>query len=195
MAKTPKISIPTAPRLGMVETPTPEQASILRHATLKDGSVPNALRTMAHNLELLKRINAVGGYFLRFGTLPERGVKLVILRVAHRTGSLYEFAQHRKMSLNAGVLTPQEVAGVTTDTYPWNEEDRLYVRAVDELFDHSCLGEGTWAGLSKRLAPESMIELVLLAGFYQTLAGFLNSAGIQLDQHVEDRDWPAGRQA
>jgi 4-carboxymuconolactone decarboxylase len=190
---TSEFRLPTHERISVVTQPTPEQDAVLQKATLKDGSIPNALRTMAHSVELLKRMNSVGGYFLRFASLPERTLKLVILRVAHRSNSLYEFAQHRQMSLNQKLLTAQEIDGIVADSYPWSAEDRLYLAAVDELFAHSCIGEETWAGLAKTLTTQEMIELTVLAGFYQTLAGFLNSAGVQLDPSVKQRDWPSIR--
>src|SRR5690606_35921542 len=119
------------PRIPLVVSPSEAQAAVLKRATLKSGHTPNAFLAMAHSIDLAARINAVGGYFLRFGALPERTVKLAILRTAHRTDSLYEFAQHRKMSLDAGVLNEDEVVGTTTEGFAWGSADALYIATVD----------------------------------------------------------------
>lgn len=183
----------TAPRIPVLLDPSSEQAEILGKTALSDGTIPNVFLTMAHNTQLLKRVNVLGGYFSRFALLPARTVKLIILRTAHRAGSLYEFAIHRQLALEAGLLADKEVEGIVTDTFDWAEEDRLGIRVVDELFEQHSLSDSTWAELVEAFPADIVIEMLMLVGFYRGLAGFLNSARIPLDDHIRDRDWPRSR--
>ena len=64
--------------------------------------------TLAHRPELLRRVNALGGYFPRSSELDFRTRELAILRVAGTLGSDYELHHHRPQGIEAG-LTEAEV--------------------------------------------------------------------------------------
>jgi alkylhydroperoxidase family enzyme len=53
------------------------------------------------------------------------------------------------------------------------------------VHDH-LVDEATIEGLKKHYSHDLMIELLMLIGWYQGLAGVLNSSGIPLDSSLED---------
>jgi 4-carboxymuconolactone decarboxylase len=53
------------------------------------------------------------------------------------------------------------------------------------------VSDPTWTALSQHFDDEQMVELLVLAGYYRMISGFLNSAGVQLDEGVPG--WPEGR--
>lgn len=174
---------------------TPEQAEVLKTATLKNGAVPNAFRAMGQNLKLAKVMRNLGGYFSVSKLLPERTMRLIILRTAHRTGSIYEFAQHRQMALTDGLLTLAEIDALVSENGQWSQQDRVYIDAVDETITQFRISDRTWEALVAMHPLETVEEVLLLIGTYLSLATFLNSAAVPLDDFVVDREWPARRQA
>ena len=93
----------------------------------------NILSTFVHHPALLKEFLRFNVHLLFRSTLPPRERELAILRVAHRTGSEYEWVQHVRMGKNEG-LTEQDVAGVQRGEAA-DEFDRTILAAVDELDD------------------------------------------------------------
>jgi hypothetical protein len=54
----------------------------------------------------------------------------------------------------------------------------------DELSDDDCVSDTTWELLAARWSEAELVELLVVAGFYRLVSGFLNSAGVQLDEGV-----------
>jgi hypothetical protein len=55
---------------------------------------------------------------------------------------------------------------------------------ADDLSTDDCVSDATWAALSTRWSEAELVELLVVAGFYRLVSGFLNSAGVQLDDGV-----------
>jgi alkylhydroperoxidase family enzyme len=123
--------------------------------------------------------------------LPARERELVILRVGANAQSVYEFGQHTLIGRDSGI-TDDEVLALTlpADAHPWSEGDRDLIALADELCADDCVSDATWARLAGRWDDEALVELVVVAGFYRLVSGFLNSAGVQLDPGVPG--WPEG---
>lgn len=116
------------------------------------------------------------------GKLPREETELVILRVAHNTGSEYEWAQHERMARRAG-LSDEEIARVREgpDAAGWSERRTLLLRAADELHGGDRIGEELWTELSRQLDEVLLIELCMLIGHYEMLAMTLNSLQVEPD--------------
>ena len=188
---------PSSPRILPVTDPTPEQEELLEKTRISADPPANVFATIAHHPTLLKRFNVLGGAFMSRNMLSERQRELGILRSAHRSECLYEFAQHRRIAIDRDLLTEDELARVVTDDHDaWGPQERALIEATDELCAHPCLSDGMWQRLDAFLDDPQLIEFTLLVGFYRGLAGFINSVGLELDQTFLDNDeadWPAGR--
>jgi alkylhydroperoxidase family enzyme len=55
---------------------------------------------------------------------------------------------------------------------------------ADELAADDCVSDATWNALATRWSDAELVELLVVAGFYRLVSGFLNSAGVQLDDGV-----------
>lgn len=173
---------PRGPRIAPVTDPDEEQTALLSKTLLtEDGTPLNLFATLAHHPRLLKRFNALGGFFLVHGSVPPRERELVILRVAARTGSDYEFAQHVVIGATAG-LSGQEMARTRQPLQEWDDEDRALLEFVDEVLDSEGAQVPSWDRLAARFPEPVMIELALLVGFYRMLAGFLNAVGVEVEE-------------
>jgi alkylhydroperoxidase family enzyme len=163
----------------------PELASTLESALAIDGRPLNIFGVLAHHPKLLKRFNLLGGYLLNKGLVPERERELVILRVGWNARAVYEFGQHTVIGRRCG-LHDDEIAALTSDPsdHGWSDDDLALIALADELAADDCVTDETWARLRSRWNDAELIELLVVAGFYRLVSGFLNSAGVQLDDGV-----------
>jgi 4-carboxymuconolactone decarboxylase len=180
---------PTEPRIAPVdltaETVEPELAQILEGALTHDGTPLNIFGVLGRHPKLLKRFNLLGGFLLNKGLLPAREREVVILRIGWNAQALYEFGQHTIIGKQCG-LTDEEIAALTAapDAHNWSDTDRDLVAMSDELSADDCVTDATWTRLAARWSEPELVELLIVAGFYRLVSGFLNSAGVQLDDGV-----------
>ncbi|MDH3753421.1 MAG: carboxymuconolactone decarboxylase family protein [Acidimicrobiia bacterium] len=172
-------------RIEPVDPEEPENQAILATTFMRDGRPLNIFGVLAHHPRLLDRFNRFGGFILDKGLVPARERELVILRVGWNARARYEFGQHTLVGAEAGV-TQEEIHALTRpiDAYHWSGHDRALLALADELHDDDCITESTWAQLCERWNEAELIELVVVAGFYRLVSGFLNSTGVQLEDGV-----------
>ena len=163
----------------------PELAEILSHALTHNGAPLNIFAVLARHPKLLKRFNLLGGFLLNKGLLPARERELVILRIGWNAKAVYEFGQHTIIGRQVGV-TDEEISALTRarDSHPWSTGDAALIAMSDELSDDDCVSDATWELLATRWSEAELVELLIVAGFYRLVSGFLNSAGVQLDEGV-----------
>jgi alkylhydroperoxidase family enzyme len=178
-----------SPRIPPISDPSPEVVAQLEQA-FGDRRPLNIFATLAHAPKMLESVLRMGGFLLSGKGVPAREREIVILRVGWRAGSEYEFGQHTVLGRQAG-LTDEEIARLAAEgTDGWDEGDRLLVALADELHADDVVSDATWAGLAARWDEQHLVELLVLAGFYRLVSGFLRSAGVELDPGTPG--WPAG---
>lgn len=176
---------PTAARIDPVDLAEAEGelAETLAGALTHDGRPLNIFGVLGRHPKLLKRFNLMGGFILNKGLLPAREREIVILRVGWNARAQYEFGQHTVIGKDVG-LTDDEISALTRDDGDWSDDDAALIALADDLHADDCVSDATWAALSTRWSDEELIELLIVAGFYRLVSGFLNSAGVQLDDGV-----------
>ena len=87
-------------------------------------------------------------------------------------------------------LTAAEVKALTlaADAHPWSAEDAALVALADDLCRDNKASDATWNALRGRWNDAELVELVVCAGFYRLVSGFLNTMGVELDPGVPG--WP-----
>jgi len=152
--------------------------------------VPNVLSTLMHHPALVGPFLAFNRVLLQTPTLEPRQRELMILRVAWRTRSPYEWVQHARLAVDLGV-TVDEIDAIVrgNDTGAFSPLEADLLAATDQLMDDHCIEDDTWARLAARLDERQLIEVAFTVGTYSCLAMVFNSVGLQLDPGLEP---PAG---
>ena len=175
------------PRIDGVREHSDEVAELLANALTHDGSPLNIFGVLAHHPKLLKRFNLMGGFLLNKGLVPAREREIVIMRVGWNARAVYEFGQHTVIGRDAG-LDDAEIAGLADAPHDWSADDRALIDLADDLCARDCVSDATWAALRPRWSDAELVELVICAGFYRLVSGFLNTFGVELDDGVPG--WP-----
>ena len=176
---------PTEPRIEPITEFDGELAEIMATALTHDGRPLNIFGTLGKHPKLLKRFNLLGGFLLNKGMVPARERELVILRVGAKARAEYEFGQHTVIGENCG-LTGDEITALTLapDRHAWSADDLALIALADELHADDCVTDATWTELARRWDDAQLVELLIVAGFYRLVSGFLNSTGVRLDEGV-----------
>jgi alkylhydroperoxidase family enzyme len=117
-----------------------------------------------------------------YGTLDRRDAELMILRVGWNCRCRYEWGQHVQIALRIG-LGEDDIARLADgpDAPGWTPRRAALLLATDELHHDHVLSPDTWRRLASHYAPQQMIEIVMLIGHYEMLAGLLNSTALPLE--------------
>jgi alkylhydroperoxidase family enzyme len=168
---------PAKPRLE----PIPAVAAKAREAMKSQPiNAVNVTATMAHNRTMSRAIGKFAQTVL---------FELAVLRMGWNCQSVYEFGQHTLFGRDAG-LTDSEIYFTTRPLSQgdWAPADRAILQLVDDLYTDDCVSDATWQEATNHFSDPDIIHLVAAAGCYRTVSGFLNSAGVQLDDGVPG--WP-----
>ena len=179
------------PRIAPAEAPySPAIATELERIMPAEMEPLILLRTMARSPRVFGKMFAGG--LLDKGPLSLRQREIVILRIGYLCRSGYEWAQHVRIGLDAG-LTEGEVSRIKYGpaASAWEERDRAMLRAVDDLTSDFFVSSKNWDALTF-LTDRQKMDLVLTVGQYTQVSMLLNSFGVQpepdlaLDPDVTD---------
>jgi alkylhydroperoxidase family enzyme len=142
---------------------------------------PNLFTTLARHRRLFRPWLRFAGALMPGGKLRRIDSELVILRVADNCDCEYEWRHHERLGPAAGLTDAQVAAIRDRDGGPFDDRQRLLLRAADELHEHRVISDDLWAQLSEQLDDVELIELCMLVGHYEMLAMTLNSLRVQPD--------------
>jgi alkylhydroperoxidase family enzyme len=147
--------------------------------------MPNVLTTLMRHPALAGPFLAYNSVLLNTPAVTPRLRELMVLRVAWRTRSEYEWVQHVRMAKSCGI-TAEEIDAVARggedDTWAPLEADLL--AATDQLVDDYRIDDDTWARLAEHLDERQLIEVTFIVGTYTGLAMAFNSFGLELDPEL-----------
>ncbi|MEO7392904.1 MAG: carboxymuconolactone decarboxylase family protein [Ramlibacter sp.] len=179
-----------SPRLPLRSPPyEPEAAKTISNGAFKGLSPQNLRLALAHHPLLASAFQAMGHVILFKCELPERQREIAIIRTGALTRSEYEWGMHVSIYGDRCGLDAAQIAELTLcerwsglDDQLWTPAERLIVRMVDELHQHSTVSDVVWEQLRTQWPHEQIVELILSASFYHMAAFFLNSMAVPLEQ-------------
>jgi alkylhydroperoxidase family enzyme len=152
--------------------------------------MPNVLGTLIRHPRLAGTWLPYNAVLLNNGTIDARLRELVILRVAWRTGSEYEWLQHVRIGRGLDITDAEIDAIIGAGTHPWTPLEADLLAATDELLDGYRVGDATWARLATQLDERQLMEVVFVVGTYTCLSMAFKSFGIALDPELIDYPAP-----
>jgi 4-carboxymuconolactone decarboxylase len=163
-------------------------------AAREHGSRSNTMMTLANHPELALASLNFGKYLLVQCSLSPRQGELVILRVAARYNSDYQWAHHVHSARQIG-MTDAEFAALRQGGVQavWNSEEQALVSAVDQLCDAGRVDDATWAVLAAAMDRQKLMEVLFSVGFFAMNAWAFGAMGVQLEPDFEDFSIPADR--
>jgi alkylhydroperoxidase family enzyme len=148
--------------------------------------VPNGISSLMYHPRLAAKFLAYNALLLRDQVLDPRLRELMVLRVAWRTRSQYEWVQHVRLSKRYGVSADEvEAVGVGAHAGTWTALEADLLRATDQLLDNYRIDDEVWARLSAELEESSLVEMLYVVGTYTNLAMVFNGLGIELDPDLD----------
>lgn len=180
------------PRIEPAAPPYAPRVAELLRAMMPAGSPvePLALfRAFALHTELAEGMRALGGVVLsRALGLPMREREIVIHRVCARAGCEYEWGVHAVFFAPRVELTAEQlratVHGDATDPV-WPARESLLIRLADAIVDHADVPDDLWAELEAAWTGPQLVALLVLAGWYRTIAGIANALRISPEPWAE----------
>jgi alkylhydroperoxidase family enzyme len=119
-------------------------------------------------------------------TLPPRDREIVCLRMLKACNDVYEHTHHITIARRCGMTDAEISAASEGAGQALTEFDRTLIRATEELLHDQRIADATWIELARRYDQTQMIELVFLAGCYNTMAMLTKSFGMELETEDED---------
>ncbi|PKH40616.1 4-carboxymuconolactone decarboxylase [Nocardioides alpinus] len=152
--------------------------------TTHTGALTGPFGVMVHEPALGAPLQELGSA-VRYATgLTDRVREIAILAVAAATGSAFEQHAHERVGRAVG-LTDDELAAVAGGTFTTTDavEASAYALCRRLLADRSRLTTEEYDDLAGVLGTTTITELVVLVGYYRTLAQLLDVYDVGVPDH------------
>ena len=153
------------------------------------GSSHNIMRTFAHHPKLTFAWTKFNGRMLAAPSIEPRLREIVVLRIAHRYDSRYEWAQHVDMGRELGIGPEHLEAIKAGPEHPmWSDFERTALRAADQMNTQAKIDDATWDALAAEFDTKQMLEFMFIVGAYSMLAWIFNSIGVEPEPGAGEKD-------
>ena len=176
-------------RMPMVDADTvdPELKDVFEKMKQR-GSVLNVWRMMAWSPPLAKVWSPFARGLRNDLTVSRRLCELLIVQIAHRHESQYEYGHHAHMALVEGV-TPAQMAALPNwrnSSELFDAEESLVLQLADELTHASGASAATMAALREQFGNQHVMELLATGAFYCAVARIVNALGCELEPEASE---------
>ena len=140
-----------------------------------------ALEILIRHAELYRAHLEVAKQYLSECEMDIRDRELAILRIGWLSQAPFEWAAHVKIAKRNGITAEEIQRVIDGSAAPgWSKKDRALIKAMEELHVSSMIADDTWADLAEFYNDKKLIELVILAGQYKTVAYYQNCLRLPL---------------
>lgn len=170
------------PRVDLLpsEPTDPDLAAMFAEVRARGIEVPHLYRVIGHAPKMLRGWLDFAWPLRLDAKVPRALREILILRIAQRSGVLYEWSHHVPMAVVAGVPKAKLDALPDGAAAPvFDADERLLLALADEIVDGPGASAATVAALRERFGEDGVVELVLTASFYVCVGRFLRSMDIE----------------
>lgn len=153
--------------------------------TNDDGSLNGPFNALLYNPRLGNAVQELGA-MLRFGSnLSGPMRETAVLTVAQHWRANYEWFAHVRIARKEGV-SDADIAAIKAGKPPQNDPELALVqRFATELIKTGRVGKHTYAKAADALGTETLVELVVLVGYYGLVSGLLNTFEVKIPDGEE----------
>ena len=156
----------------------------------------SVFRILMHNQPVAKELaGTINTLLFTDNVLDGRLRELLIMRIAWKTGSVYEWTQHWRIARDMDI--PAEDLLAVRD---WQsseilgDADRAVLQATDDTLEHGFIQPETWHACGAHLATAAeRVELAAAIGNWSMFSQLLRSLNVPLEDGVEA--WPPDGEA
>jgi 4-carboxymuconolactone decarboxylase len=166
----------------------PQGQELYQQLIAKRGRIDGMYRSLLNHPELTRQVSDLGT-FLRFGSgaLPDALRELLILWVARELGAAYEWVKHEPVARKSGVSTAV-IEAIRTHHEPTGLEDlqQAALAAAQCVLNRHSIPQVVQDELAAALGLQGVLELVVLCGFYEMIAGVIFAFDVPLPEGAPD---------
>lgn len=164
------------------QTASPEFQERFRKMRERNFPILNLFRVMAHSPQVGSAFLNLGNAILTKGVIPPTLRELAILRVGHLNGAIYEWTQHVRIALRAGVRQAQiDALPDWEHSSEFSETEKLILRFTDEETVNIRVSDATFAAMRSVLSEEGVVELTTTIGYYGMVCRILETLQVELE--------------
>jgi len=171
------------PRIAPLSPPYPAEVQASFDAIMPPGADPLVLfRTLATSDRHWRKFRA--GSLLDRGPLSLREREIVINRTCARAGCEYEWGVHVTAFAGSARLTEEQIAAtVHADAGAdcWSPPEQVLLATADALHTRAKLTDAEWSRLRQHFDEAQCLEVLLLCGFYRTVAYVVGGLDLPLE--------------
>jgi 4-carboxymuconolactone decarboxylase len=149
------------------------------------------VRLLANDPALLRPFVLLSGALLNDAVLPAEVREVVILWLAQRNRSTYEWAEHEIMGAQAG-LSPELIDSLRRGKLDGaSRQQRLAVEIVGELVESRKLSGQSWQSAQDTWGLAGAFDLVLSVGWWHGLVPVvIDALGLEVPDNLRDTPLP-----
>jgi 4-carboxymuconolactone decarboxylase len=152
------------------------------------GGVRGPHTVLLHRPEMAAPLDRLGTYVRYDCAIPQRQRELAILVIAAHWRADYEWFAHAPIAETCGIPRPVIDAVGERRVPEFDDPDDALVHGfARELIDTGRVSDETFASAEARFGKLAVLDLVVLLGYYTTIAMVLNAFDVQ---PPAERDYP-----
>jgi 4-carboxymuconolactone decarboxylase len=167
---------------------SPQGQELYQRLVARRGRIDGMYRSLLNHPELTRQVSDLGT-FLRFGSgaLPDALRELLILWVARELGAAYEWVKHEPVARKAGVPTAV-IEAIRTHHEPPGLDglQQTALAAAQCVLNRRSIPQAVQDELAAALGLAGVVELVVLCGFYEMIAGVIFAFNVPLPEGATD---------
>ncbi|SDQ19758.1 carboxymuconolactone decarboxylase family protein [Natronobacterium texcoconense] len=145
-----------------------------------EGGTLNVYRTMGRNVDLLEAFRDYGSTVWQESGLTDHQREFAILATGYYAETSYEWQQHVRVALDAG-MTPEQIAAISAEELDRLEPEHAAIVEYVEAFVEGSVDDGTHERLAEHYDEERILGIGMLAGCYLGLARVLQALDVDLE--------------
>ena len=170
------------PRIAPLAPPYPPEIQAQFDRIMRGAPPLLLFRVMAGQSRAWDKFRAGG--LLDPGPLSLREREIVIDRTCALNKCEYEWGVHVATFAEAAQLTAEQIRATVlgpADAPCWSEAEQALIAAVDALHHRASFSDAEFAALAAHYDEAKILEVILLCGFYRTVAYLANGLALPLE--------------